>query len=362
MRVAERWDAFWFAEASLVRLALIRIVVYALALSDVIAYSFTAFADAGAVTAGTQAKVWKPIYLFDVLGLEPIGIDTARAVFLAALVAHGASIAGLFTRLATPLAALLSIYWTGLVYSFGKVHHDKVALAFALCALAVSPCGARFSIDALIRRARSDRASPLTSPFAGLAIRVTQVTVALGYCAAGVTKLWVAGLEWMNGYTLMAMLMHYDNAGSEFVSRRVGLCRALSVFTVFVQASFPVVFVWPRARWFYLPAAVGFHLTTWWSMDTGPYITLWLLLVAFLPLERVPRWVASAWRDGAIGTASWRTVVCIAPTALVMRILWYQFPAWTLLVAVPALAWIVRELARQPNPALADPRGPTTSV
>ena len=85
MRIAEAWERFWFRESSLVRLALFRIAILTLALSDLLAYSSTALRDAAAVSAGTQHKVWTPIYLFEVLGLQPIGIESARVVFAAGI-------------------------------------------------------------------------------------------------------------------------------------------------------------------------------------------------------------------------------------------------------------------------------------
>ena len=326
------------------RLGLFRIVVFTLALSDVIAYSRTALADAAAVSAGTQTKAWNAIYAFEVIGLQPIGIDTARALCVATVLVTLLALVGFATRVTSPAAAGLSIYWTGLVYSFGKVHHDKVALAFTLVALALSPCGARLSIDALLRRFRGRRL-PTTSPLAGMPMRVAQVTIAIGYCASGLTKLRYGGFQWMNGYTLMYYLMQYDTEGARFLSQRVEFCQALSILTIVVQTSFPAVFFWPKALWFYLPSAVAFHLATWWAMDTGPYISLWLLLVAFLPLERIPAWVARPWREGRLGRAAWRSALCLLPAALAVRILWYQLPTWSLAIALPALAVITRNLA-----------------
>lgn len=346
MGLVERWRAFWFAETPLLRLALFRMVVCALVLADLIAYSHTAFQDAQAVADGTQSKVWRPIYVFELLGLGPVDPGTAELVYAFALLAAGAGLVGAGTRVAVPLAALASLYWTGLVYSFGKPHHDKVALAFALIALACSPCGARLSIDAWLRRRRGRAPAPETSPFAGVPLRVTQVTIAIGYCASGLTKLARAGLEWANGYTLVATMMKYDNVASAWLSSHFELCRATSVVTLFSQATFPVVLFWPAARWYYLPTAVVFHLATWWTMDTGPYIALWLLLVAFLPLERVPSWVREPWRPGARAAALTRALVALVPTALAVWILWFYFPAWTLLPGLLGLAWIVRGLLR----------------
>ena len=120
MGLAERWRGFWFAETRPTRLALFRVIVYALALADLIAVFHTAFLDAHAVGQGGEggegppAKAWKPIYVFELLGLGPIDLATAELVYAVALVALGAGLVGLFTRVAAPLAALSSMYWMGL--------------------------------------------------------------------------------------------------------------------------------------------------------------------------------------------------------------------------------------------------------
>lgn len=141
--------------------------------------------------------------------------------------------------------------------------------------------------------------------------------------------------------------MKYDNVASSWLSQSVLFCRVASTVTLLTQATFPLVFVWPASRWYYLPMSVVFHLTTWWAMDTGPYITLWLLLVAFLPLERIPGWVAEPWHRRVRATALVRTLAVLVPTVLVLRILWYYFPGWMLLPGLAALGWIVRTVLRE---------------
>lgn len=160
--------------------------------------------------------------------------------------------------------------------------------------------------------------------------------------------------EWANGYTLMAVMMKYDNVASAWMSSQLDLCRAAGIVTLFTQVTFPLALVWPATRWYYLPVSVAFHLTAWWTMDTGPYITLWLLLVAYLPLERVPGWVAAPWLARSLPLAFARTLVATVPTALVLRILWSYFPSWTLLPGLAVLAWVVCRVLREhppPRPA-----------
>lgn len=354
-RAAEAWERFWFRETPLVRLALFRIGILTLALADLLAYGATALRDAQAVTDGAVHKSWSPIYLFELLHLQPIGIGAARVVFAAAIACVALGLVGLFTRAACLGSAALSTYLTGLVYSFGKIHHDKVALTFALWALPLAPVGARLSLDAFLARRRSGAAPPDTSPFAGLPMRVTQVTIALGYGFAGWTKLRVSGLEWANGYSLMGILARYDNVLSQAATQSAAFCRFMSIGTLAVQCLFPIALFWRRSRWFLLPCAVLFHVGTWWTMDTGPYITLWFCLIAFLPLERIPAWTRDGLRARSLPRKLFTALAAGVPLALSIWVFYLLLPLWMLALALAALAlWFARPVAAGPASA-ADP-------
>ena len=111
MSIASAWDRFWFAEASLTRLASFRILIMALVMMNFIAYSSPAFHDAAAVSAGVGMRQWSPIYLFEILRLQPIGESAAHWVFGIALVSSGLAMVGLFTRISCAVTAVLHIYW-----------------------------------------------------------------------------------------------------------------------------------------------------------------------------------------------------------------------------------------------------------
>lgn len=332
------WDRRWFSEdGSLLRLGVFRIAVMGLCLLDLIAYGATALDNAANFSAGTIERVWQPIYLFEVLGLGPIGIDAAGWVYGTALVACSLGMLGLFSRTACLVGGVLVLYWTGLVYSYGKVHHEKVALAFTLIALPFSPCGARVSLDAWLRRLRVDALSaPEHDARALWPIRLCMISITIGYAASGWTKLAIAGPEWANGYSLMGILMHYEGPLSATLGGSVWLAQLLSIAALALQIGFPLILVFPVLRWVWLPATVGFHLTTWLAMDTGPYITLWFLLIAFMPLEQIPAWFQRAWRSGIFSRALAATCLA-APTILVVYVASHYFPWWSSFLLLPPL-------------------------
>lgn len=264
------------------------------------------FHDAAGRSGLLLAREWQPIYAFEVLGIEPPGLALARGLFAAILASIALGILGIFTRTSCAVAALLNFHWYGLAYSFEQVHHEKVALIFALLALPLSPCGARLSVDALLARVKraargGDPAwAPESSPFAGWAIRFTQVTIAIGYFFSGASKLAIAGIEWMNGYTLQAIMLGTEAPWAGLFSRSVALSAVLSAGLLLIQVTFPLVFLHPALRWIYVPGALIFHLAAWKTMGTGTFFTLWGTLVCFLPLEKVPSWLGRALTEGPL--------------------------------------------------------------
>lgn len=350
------WTRFWFGPASLQRLALFRILILLLAVWDFAGYSNLVLPDAAAISDGRMPRPWNPILMFELLGLEPIGAQLAGAIHLGMWAALLAGIFGLFTRTACAVVALGMIYWTGLAYSFGKPHHDKIALVFALLALPFGPVGARLSIDRLLvlRRRAARGGSAYDDPaeqqtWAGLPLRITQVTVAIGYCFAGLSKLILGGAEWMNGYTLQGIMLGHDHEWSWFFAQSRSFCQITSVVTVTAQATFPLVFLFPRLLWLYVPALTGFHLTTWMTMNTGPYMGAWFCMVAFLPLEQVPGW----WRQRVRSLPSlgrWLFVAVSAAVAVGLLLLFVRrLGPWVAVALFPV--WITLVLAlRSPRP------------
>jgi hypothetical protein len=337
----------FFAPVPAARLAAVRALVCFTALYELWLHAPAVREDALQVGAGGAARPWSPLYYVQVLGLHPLGIDAANGLLAVGTAALVAGMLGIGARVACAIGAAVFFWWTGLVYSFGKAHHDKVALAFALAALPWAPVGAAGSVDAWWRRRRRRArglAEEIAGPVQGMPVWVAQFSIAVGYAGAGLWKAVGGGPQWFNGYTLQGHLLTHAGPWSDAFAASVLLCRMLSVGCVLVQALFPLVFVWPRACWFFLPAATSFHLLTWQTMDTGPFMTVWLLLWVFVPLERVPAVLARWWRVrpwlGAVALA-----LLLAYVALVIAVAGDVLPRWALLGGAGVLggiAWRAR--------------------
>ncbi|MFQ5505099.1 MAG: DCC1-like thiol-disulfide oxidoreductase family protein [Planctomycetota bacterium] len=339
------WPRFWFAETPLTRLAAFRILILVVALADVLFQSATVLADAGALGSdGGLSRPWHPIFLFELLGLEPIGLASCQWLLVFLIGALCLGIFGLFTRLACLLSLVLFVFWTGLAHSFGTPAYDKVAVCFALMTLPLAPAGARLSLDAIITRFRragvgADQGPPGGSPFAAFPLRLTQITVCLGYFFSATAKLASSGVGWANGYTLQGILISHPGDWSALISQNLLLCQMLGIGILAVQLTFPLVLVLPVTRWFYLPAVLLLHLGSWKTLDTGTTMAQWLTLAAFLPLERIPSLLLEGPRR-----AFWIPAVILSG-AFVVWILSLYYPPWTGLFLVPlVLALIIAAL------------------
>src|SRR5262249_36494915 len=157
--------------------------------------------------------------------------------------------------------------------------------------------------------------------------------------------------HWLNGYSLQAIMLHFHGEWTPFFAAHVGACRLMSLGLVLVQSTFPLAVFVPVSRWFYVPAAASFHLLTWKTMDTGPYLTLWLTLASFGPLEAVPGFVrARATRGPLAARVAW-TLAIGASAVLVLGLYLAIFPTWAKIVAIAAAAALVLGLAARSEPA-----------
>jgi hypothetical protein len=337
------WDRFWFGEAALVRLALFRIVMICAAFDGVWKVRPAVMQHAADVRTSYLARGWDPIYAFELLGLGPPGASSG-ALWIALVVAIALGIVGLFTRLACAVVALLTFYWIGSEYSFGKPHHDAIALMFGLLALPLAPVGSRLSLDSLLRRRQG--VCPERAPWAALPLRVTQLTIAIGYFFSGATKLAVSGLAWANGYTLMAIMAENRSPWSEYFLEHRGLLVLMSLVLLLGQTGFPLVLVSTGLRWLFVPLLVLFHFMAMKTMATGTFLTLTLTLSAFVALERVPEVVARSTRTGPW----WRRLLAMGAFAAfswwLAALYCANKPEWFPWLLAPAAAALVASVAR----------------
>lgn len=283
--VVRLWDRFWFSESSLLRLAAFRIVILLVAAWELKRYlPIYLLEGRGRPAAPYLYREYQPLYVLELLGIQSPSSVVAYAVVGILSASIFLAVVGFRTRIFLALSTILSLYLYAIMYSFGQGHHDKVGLAFALLVLPLSPAGCRLSIDRLMGRV----CDATQRQFAGWAIQFVQVCMALGYSAAGITKVVKAGSSWMNGYSLQATFLGGGAMFSDLAANSHAFAIAMSLGVVLLQITFPLCLFVRRLCWIYIPSIVAFHFGNWLIVGTGNQIGMWcVVLAAFIPLDRV---------------------------------------------------------------------------
>ncbi|MFI5403245.1 MAG: HTTM domain-containing protein [Planctomycetota bacterium] len=272
----EAWNRFWFAPAGPKGLGITRALVCA---ALAVNYARNDFA-----TWGTVSVVFRQPPTFPVPVAPEGWILAFHRLWLAAL---ALSAVGLFTRVSTVLAFLLGAYLIALDGSFGRVHHNDVAVVIALGVFAASRAGDAVSVDALRRKSPVPPSGEYRWP-----LRAIALALAAAFFAAGVSKLRHSGLAWMTSDNLEMQILarrYYPGTPGRVGLWLVGfplLCRAVALGTVVIELLYPLALVSARARIVLVPASLLMLVGI--ALFLGPRFTTFAFLsLAWVPWDRL---------------------------------------------------------------------------
>lgn len=287
------WDRYWFAPASLRDLALVRILAFGSQTLFFIVVPGASLRSLSRQVARTSMTVtaYEPLPVLKalLLPLGPWGAVRPDAAFLyatfaVAIVAGILATVGLYARVAMLCAALANTLLVAHWYSYGDYHHAEAVMIIALNVLALSPCAAVWSLDAVRRRRAGRAVSPDASVFARWPLRLMQWVIAITYLSAAGSKLVYGGPQWFNGYTMM---YHYLGRAMP-PGRDVALFLAAlppwthvvpSILTVCFELTFVVAVLVPRTAWVYVLTGIVFHVVVYVTMGIGFFQTILLYSV-----------------------------------------------------------------------------------
>jgi hypothetical protein len=264
-------------------------------------------------------------WLSDHLPTNPTAVDVARGI---AGIAAVFGVLGFFSRAAFAILAVSSFYLFALSELVGAVRHNMHLLWFTAL-LAVSPCGARFSIDVWRRR------GPVSAREVRVAAWFAWALLAIVYFFPGYFKVREAGLAWALSDNLRNQMYFkwYQNAWfpAYRIDRHPALLRAGACGVLALELGFPFLILSRRGRLAAALGGLGFHLFADAFMRLG-FSSLWWCYVVLIDWRPVSAWLhderaekaqpaASAHEIGdshSLVSASWRG---IAPIVVVGGIL-----------------------------------------
>jgi hypothetical protein len=189
------------------------------------------------------------------------------------------------------------------------VFHTENLLVLHVLALALAPASDVWSIDRWWR-ARRGAARPVPDGKYAWAIRTAAVLTVATYVLAGIAKLRLTGVDWLDGVQLRNQI-GYDNLRKALLGDQVAdlavpllehpsLFIALSIMTLMVELGAPIALLGGRIAALWALAAWGFHVGVIALMAiVFPYP---LSGIAYAPLFRVERpmgWIARKLGAGA---------------------------------------------------------------
>ena len=244
-------------------LGVIRALLCGFVLSKIL---LTGFADLGRLpttimrpTGAMQIIPWR---FYDLL-MTPTGMLAFKSLLVVSLIA---ATTGYLTSVSTKSAALLFLFYEGLVRSFGLFNHDEMPMVYILVVLAFTPCGDAFSLDKRFGR-RQPKPGDLIY---GYPILLMRALLAWSYFSSGLIKLRSAGLSYFNPDSLptLAIFHSLDNLHETqfrlafWLPQVRGLTTVAVIVVLLWEIAFPLAIFFKTARRIILVFGVLFHVST----------------------------------------------------------------------------------------------------
>ena len=301
--VYQEWNAFWFTPIDPATLSLIRLLAGAMLFYTHVIWSLDLSAFLG-------QEGWLPVeYLRNEVQVHNVeGVQTPLwsvwslffwikstwllwCVHLGALVVFFCLMIGLFSRTAAILGYLLAVSYVQRVSPGAFFGLDKVNVMLVMY-LMLGPCGARYSLDRLLRLRRQGEAQTVPSAAANIAIRLIQIHLCILYLFAGIAKL--EGANWQAGTAVWWAVanLEYQSINMTWLARWPLLVSLLTHLTVFWEISYCFL-IWNRyTRPLVLWMAFFVHGGIAAAMGLMTFgLAMIIANAAFLSPSTVRRWV-----------------------------------------------------------------------
>ena len=230
---------------------------------------------------------------------EPVPALAIVTAVVVTPIACGAAAMGWRYRSSSLVAVAGFLFLTTYRNSWGQIFHTENLVALHLCALALFPVAcAYWSMEKAVVPADQEE-------LAASIVKALSVLTVGTYFLAGIAKLRISGLGWIDGDVLRHQIA-FDNARKELLGDPTAPFGALmlrnswtlapaAIAAIAVELAAPLALVGRRAAWVWAGLAVAFHLVILGVMAiVFPYHLIGIALAPLLPVERLGTTVA-AW-------------------------------------------------------------------
>jgi hypothetical protein len=288
------WQLPWSEPSSAKRVAALRILIGGFAVFYLLS-RFGDFTNMSALAAWQFSPVGAAVVLRAPLPQAAVVAATGVATLLGALFTLGVRY-----RLVAPAFALSLLWVTSYRNSWGMLFHTDNLLVLHVLLLAAAPAADAYVLGARQRALDSDQAPSVAraeGPRYGWVVGALCVITVVTYVVAGVAKVKLAGLGWLEGEQLRGQIA-YDNLrkielgrgpsslGVWFV-RHPTLFPPLAVLTLIVELGAPLALLHRRVALGWALGAWCFHVGVVAMMSIKfPYPLSFVPYLAFFRLER----------------------------------------------------------------------------
>ena len=208
----------------------------------------------------TDAGWFEAQGLFDVIGvpwIEPTHLQLVIYAVIAFWIAAGL---GLFFRVTSVLTAIGVVFLHGVFLPTNAMNHAWYLTMYTLVALCLSRPTDTYSLDHRLvgRKPSRPMGALLTTGFC----RKLVLVMAVGfYFSAGMSKLTIGGIEWMDGQTLKFALQRKDEVSllGRWVSQHAWLCAVASAASFVLELGAPLA-LFRKVRIFFVLGWVLMHI------------------------------------------------------------------------------------------------------
>lgn len=255
--------AYLLAPDSALNLAVFRIVLF-----FVMAVLLLTYGQPYRLDGYPQELIRRPVGAWGplVTSTDATLYDALRCVLLAACILAAI---GLFTRAATVVATVLSLYVFGAQQSYFGMYVLVYHVVWFAAIMAASPCGDALSLDALLRSRRGDVRCADRSVTYGLPLRLVGLLIGLIYFFPGFWKLWMCGWGWVTGDTLQN-IFYFGWMSADYVPPILPpswVYNLAALWTVLFELSFIVMIFVPGLRVVAAVEGVLFLLAVYFFMS-----------------------------------------------------------------------------------------------